>query len=144
MISVRVLRLVTIDTPLLLRLYNLSVPSYCCWLGGVLQLELYSQPELLIIIPALYCAEPLSMRLWQVSLAVNSGSLIGCLPVTFGGTPNYDVSDSLDGAYLGPFNVISSRTVWLRVFPYQYGSAAHHQDLLAAIGITSVLLNPRV
>ena len=44
------------------------------------------------------------MHLWQVSLAGNSGSLIGHLPVTFGGAPNFDVADSLDGAYLGPFN----------------------------------------
>ena len=45
------------------------------------------------------------MRLWQVSLDGNSGSLIGHLPVTFGGAPNFDVADSLDGAYLGPFNI---------------------------------------
>ena len=43
------------------------------------------------------------MGLWQVSLVGDSGSLIGHLPVTFDGAPNFDVADSLDGAYLGPF-----------------------------------------
>ena len=42
------------------------------------------------------------MHLWQVSLAGDSRSLIGCLSVTFGGAPNFNVADSLDGAYLGP------------------------------------------
>ena len=42
------------------------------------------------------------MPLEQVSLAGNSGSLIGHLSVTFGGAPNFDVADSLDGGYLGP------------------------------------------
>ena len=45
------------------------------------------------------------MHLWQVSLAGNSGSLIGHLPVAFGGAPNFDVTNSLDDAYLGPFNI---------------------------------------
>ena len=45
----------------------------------------------------------LNMHLWQVSLASDSGSLIVYLWVTFGGVPNFDVADSLDGAYLGPF-----------------------------------------
>ena len=44
------------------------------------------------------------MHLWQVSLAGDSGSLIGHLSVTFGGAPNLDVADSLDGVYLGPFS----------------------------------------
>ena len=43
------------------------------------------------------------MCLWQVSLAGDSGSLIGHLLMTFSGSPNVDVADSLDGAYLGPF-----------------------------------------
>ena len=43
------------------------------------------------------------MHLWEVSLAGDSGSLIGRLSVTFGGTPNFDLTNSLDGAYLGPF-----------------------------------------
>ena len=45
----------------------------------------------------------LKYALWQVSLAGNFGSLIGHLSVTFGGAPNSNVADSLDGAYLGPF-----------------------------------------
>ena len=45
----------------------------------------------------------LNMCLWQVSLAVDSGSLIGHLLVTFGGAPDSDVANSLDSAYLGPF-----------------------------------------
>ena len=45
------------------------------------------------------------MHLWQVSLAGDSHSLIGHLPVTFSGAPNFDVADSLDGAYLGPFRL---------------------------------------
>ena len=45
----------------------------------------------------------LNMRLQQVSLAGNSGSLIRCLLVTFGGAPNFNVAHSSDGAYLGPF-----------------------------------------
>ena len=43
------------------------------------------------------------MPLEKVSLAGNSGSLIGHLSVTFGGASNFDVADSLDGAYLGSF-----------------------------------------
>ena len=43
------------------------------------------------------------MHLWQVSLAGDSGGLIGHLLVTFGGAPNFDVADSLDSAYLGLF-----------------------------------------
>ena len=46
-----------------------------------------------------------NMRLWQVSLAGDSERLIWHLLVTFGGTPNFNVADSLDGAYLGPFTV---------------------------------------
>ena len=42
---------------------------------------------------------------------VSVASIIGCRlrepdwvsAVTFGGAPNFDVADSLDGAYLGPF-----------------------------------------
>ena len=45
------------------------------------------------------------MYLYIVSLAGDSGSLIGHLPVTFGGAPNFDVADSLDGAFLGPFKL---------------------------------------
>ena len=45
------------------------------------------------------------MCLWQVSLADNSGSLIGHLSVTFGGAPNFDVADSFGGAYLGVFRI---------------------------------------
>ena len=41
------------------------------------------------------------MHLWQVSLAGDSESLIGRLSVTFGGVPNFNVDDSLDGAYFG-------------------------------------------
>ena len=44
------------------------------------------------------------MWLWQVSLAGNSRSLIGNLPVIFDGTPNSDVANSLDSAYWGPFS----------------------------------------
>ena len=33
------------------------------------------------------------MCLWQVSLAGDSGSLIGHLSVTFGGAPTFDVAD---------------------------------------------------
>ena len=44
-----------------------------------------------------------NMYLWQVSLADNSRSLIGHLSVTFGRAPDFDVADSLDAAYLGPF-----------------------------------------
>ena len=47
----------------------------------------------------------LNVHLWQVSLAGVSRSLIGHLSVTFGGTPNFDVADSLDGAYLGLFRL---------------------------------------
>ena len=43
------------------------------------------------------------MCLWQVSMAGNSRSLIGHLLVTFGGASNFDVADSSDGAYSGPF-----------------------------------------
>ena len=46
------------------------------------------------------------MCLWQVSLPSNSGSLIGHLLVTFSGAPNFDVADSLDSAYLGPFTFL--------------------------------------
>ena len=45
------------------------------------------------------------MHLWQVSLAGDSGSLIAHLSLTFGGAPGFDVADSLDGAYLGPFKI---------------------------------------
>ena len=44
------------------------------------------------------------MCMWQVLLGGDSRSLIGHLLVTFGGAPNFDVADSLDGAYLGLFN----------------------------------------
>ena len=40
----------------------------------------------------------LNMHLVQVSLAGDSRSLIGHLLVTFGGTPNYNVANILDGA----------------------------------------------
>ena len=46
------------------------------------------------------------MCLWQVSLASDSGSLIGNLSVTFSGAPNCDVAYSLDSAYLGPFTFL--------------------------------------
>ena len=36
---------------------------------------------------------------------VDSGSLIGCLYVTFSRAPNFNATDSLDGAYLGPFKI---------------------------------------
>ena len=42
----------------------------------------------------------LNMHLWQVSLAGDFRSLIGCLSVIFGGALNFDVADSLDSAYL--------------------------------------------
>ena len=44
------------------------------------------------------------MHLWQGSLAVNSGS---CMSLPFGGAPNSNVADSLDGAYLPPFTRLS-------------------------------------
>ena len=44
------------------------------------------------------------MHLWQVSLAGDFGSLIGHLQVAFGGDPNFNVADNLDGAYFGSFN----------------------------------------
>ena len=47
----------------------------------------------------------LNMLLWKVSLAGDSGSMIGHLLVISGGAPNSDVADSLDGAYLGPFTI---------------------------------------
>ena len=37
----------------------------------------------------------LNMYLWQVSLACDSGSLIGHLAVTFGGGPNFNVANSM-------------------------------------------------
>ena len=40
------------------------------------------------------------MCLQQVSLAGDSERLIGHLLVFFGGAPNFDVVNSLDGAYL--------------------------------------------
>ena len=43
------------------------------------------------------------MHLWQVSLAGDSWSLIEHLIVTSSGAPNFNVADSLDDAYLGPF-----------------------------------------
>ena len=49
----------------------------------------------------------LTMRLWQVSLAGDSGSLIGHLSVTSSGAPDSGVANSLDGAYLGPFNLMA-------------------------------------
>ena len=57
--------------------------------------------KLLLYCPVLYKA--LNMHLWQVSLAGNFSSLIGLMSMTFGGAPNSNVADSLDGAYLGPF-----------------------------------------
>ena len=58
-------------------------------------------------IPPLYCTvqDLKYMCLWQVSLAGDSGSLIGHLSLTSGGAPNFDVADSLDSAYLGPFTL---------------------------------------
>ena len=43
------------------------------------------------------------MCLWQVSLVVDSGSLTGCLSMTFAGATNSNVADSFGSAYLGPF-----------------------------------------
>ena len=57
----------------------------------------------------------LNIHLWQVSLAGNSGSLIGHLSATFGGAPNFDVADSLDGDYLGPFNNLCNINTFLLV-----------------------------
>ena len=53
--------------------------------------------------PNFIAAGKYNMRLWQVPLAGNSGSLIGHLSVTFGGAPNFNVVDNFDGVYLGPF-----------------------------------------
>ena len=53
------------------------------------------------------------MHMWQVSLAGNSGSLIGCLLVTSCGASNFNAAESLDGAYLGPFT-----TVWHSAVPF--------------------------
>ena len=43
------------------------------------------------------------MCLQQLLLAVQFWGWIGHVSMTFGGTPNFNVADSLDGAYLGPF-----------------------------------------
>ena len=70
------------------------------------------------------------MRLWQVSWAGNSRSLIGHLSVTFGGAPNCDVADSLDAAYLGPFIMGKNRSQNVQTIFYQDKKKNQH------IGIT--------
>ena len=40
------------------------------------------------------------MLLWQVSLAGDSSSLTGHVAVTFGGAPDFDVANNLNGTYL--------------------------------------------
>ena len=59
----------------------------------------------------LHCTmQGLNRRLWQVSR-----SLTGSLVVTFGGVPNFDVANSLDGAYLGSFTMVAINEFLVRL-----------------------------
>ena len=57
----------------------------------------------------------LNTHLFPVSFSGDSRSLIGHLPVTFGGDPNSDVADSVDGAYFGPFIFLFSGITFSRI-----------------------------
>ena len=94
-------------------LYNLSIPNYCYWLGVGALTQTLAQgfcAKVTMVTCTVLC-KALNMCPWQVSLAGDSGSLIGHLFGTFGGASNFDVADSLGGAYLGPFKHNSKQLV---------------------------------
>ena len=75
------------------------------------------------------------MHLWQVSLAVDSESLIGYLLVTFGGAPGFTVADILDGAYLGPFKLSFCKPV-SSYYDCMIACSISHPDLIFHIYLT--------
>ena len=62
------------------------------------------------------------MHLWQVSLAGDSRSLIGHLALTFGGAPNFNVVDSLDGAYFGTVQRFRTKNSFVLLWTISYYS----------------------
>ena len=95
-----------VDTDLLLRLCTTCrVPNYCYWLTDYDDSCTVLYKTLILYLPQVL----LGCRFWE---------LIGCISVTFGGDPNFDVADSLDGAYLGPYEEECAREDWWWLVKY--------------------------
>ena len=57
----------------------------------------------LVTVPCTVLYKTLNMHPAASIIGCQFWELIGCLFLTFSGAPGFNVDDSLDGAYLGPF-----------------------------------------